>query len=280
MKTYVSLTDKNGTKKYEFSPNFERNLKLIIATFVFIFLLMIASLLYLFFQNKTLFNGLQKAKYDNRDLIAMISNLEQKNSIKQTSNYEEEEMSSLELILSLEKTTLKEQPKADVNMNKNIEKVFLATIPNGLPINFEGITSKYGDRIHPISGNQRFHHGIDLRANIGTPIYAPADGFVKYSAMSNTGYGYLIILVHNYGFETRFAHMLDKDIVKVGQRVKKGDLIGYTGNTGYSTGPHLHYEVRFLDYTLDPINFIRFKNIFYDERKVPWQAITGAMSEY
>ncbi|NLK66211.1 MAG: M23 family metallopeptidase [Campylobacteraceae bacterium] len=190
-------------------------------------------------------------------------------------------MSSLELILSLEKNTLIEQPKVVyLPLSKNIEKVFNLSIPNGIPIEFKGITSKFGERIHPISGNLRFHHGIDLRAVEGTPTYAPADGFVKYSAMSNTGYGYLVIISHNWGFETRFAHMLNKDVVRVGQRVKKGDLIGYTGNTGYSTGPHLHYEVRFLDHTLDPLNFMSFENIFHDERKVPWRAITEAMSEY
>ena len=278
MKTYVSITSKSGSKKYEFSPNFERNLKLIIATILFIFILLVSTLVYISVQNKTLSNKLLKARYDNRDLVTLLSEQSQNNT--KTSDTDEE-MSSLELILALEKNTLKEQPRTvNLSLNKDMEKIFLSSIPNGLPIELRGVTSKFGERIHPISKNKRFHHGIDLRASEGTPTYAPADGFVKYSAMSNTGYGYLVIISHNYGFETRFAHMLNKDVVRVGQRVKKGDLIGYTGNTGYSTGPHLHYEVRFLDHTLDPINFMSFENIFYDERKVPWQAITGAMAEY
>ena len=115
---------------------------------------------------------------------------------------------------------------------------------------------------------------------------ATADGVVEYAAASGTGYGYLVIISHNFGFSTRYAHLSNYDVVKVGQFVKKGDLIGYSGNTGRSTGPHLHYEVRFLQRTIDPANFIAwdgkdsFDDIFQNERKVPWQGLINAISEF
>ncbi|EMJ8697875.1 M23 family metallopeptidase, partial [Campylobacter upsaliensis] len=125
--------------------------------------------------------------------------------------------------------------------------------------------------------------GIDLAASIGTPIYAPASGVVEFSGYSNNGYGYNVILLHNFGFKSVFAHMTRKDVVKAGDFVNKGDLIGYTGNTGLSTGPHLHYEVRFINKALEPLYFLNLKRknmneFFNQERRVPWQSLIKAVS--
>lgn len=133
-----------------------------------------------------------------------------------------------------------------------------------------------------ILNKKEFHPGIDLRAALNTPIYAPANGVVEYAAYSNNGYGYSVILIHNFGFKTVYAHMMRKDVVKAGQFVKKGDLLGYTGNTGLSTGPHLHYEVRFINKLLDPKIFIdlnqkNYEQIFDKERRVPWQSLIKAL---
>lgn len=198
-------------------------------------------------------------------------------------NESDDTVSNLKLALALESVDNSLDNTSDgksVSMGKKIEKKFLKTVPNGFPLVNQGITDNYGMRIHPISRVERFHHGIDLRAKAGTPLYATADGIIEYSSMTNSGYGYLVIISHNFGFQTRYGHMQDEQIVKVGDFVKKGDLIGYSGNTGYSTGPHLHYEVRFLGRTLDPKNFIEFNNIFYDERKVPWRSLIGAIEEF
>lgn len=272
MRTYISIIDKNGTKKYEFSPNFLKNLKLVLALNLIIFIILILFIIFLLFTKNSLKKENLTLNYKNEILISELNN--------QTNIPKSEEPNDLELALALKETSLKEQTPKNISVSNNLENKFIKVIPNGFPIQNKGITSSYGERIHPITKAKKFHHGTDLRASLETPVFATADGFIKYAAMSNTGYGYLIIITHNYGFETRYAHMMNKNVVRVGQWVKKGDLIGYSGNTGLSTGPHLHYEVRFLDHSLDSSNFMKFTNIFYDERKVPWQGILKAISEF
>ncbi|EAJ6041490.1 M23 family metallopeptidase, partial [Campylobacter jejuni] len=147
----------------------------------------------------------------------------------------------------------------------------------------KGITGNFGWREHPLLKRREFHPGIDLRAEIGTPIYAPASGVVEFSGYSDNGYGYNVILLHNFGFKTVFAHMMRKEVVKAGQFVNKGQLIGYSGNTGLSTGPHLHYEVRFINKTLEPLYFLNLQrknmnDFFNQERRVPWQSLIKAVS--
>jgi len=106
--------------------------------------------------------------------------------------------------------------------------------------------SGWGMRIHPIYNIKKFHYGLDFTAPLGTPIYATGDGEIEYlilaSDEASQGYGNLIIVNHGYGFRTLYAH-LSKFNVKTKQKVKRGEIIGYVGNTGISTGPHLHYEV-------------------------------------
>lgn len=169
-----------------------------------------------------------------------------------------------------------------VKLTNDQAYLFLTQIPNGHVIEDNGITGNFGWRHHPILNKKEFHPGIDLRAALNTPIYAPANGVVEYAAYSNNGYGYSVILIHNFGFKTVYAHMMRKDVVKAGQFVKKGDLLGYTGNTGLSTGPHLHYEVRFINKLLDPKIFIdlnkkNYEQIFDKERRVPWQSLIKAL---
>lgn len=169
-----------------------------------------------------------------------------------------------------------------VKLTNDQAYLFLTQIPNGHVIEDNGVTGNFGWRHHPILNKKEFHPGIDLRAALNTPIYAPANGVVEYAAYSNNGYGYSVILIHNFGFKTVYAHMMRKDVVKAGQFVKKGDLLGYTGNTGLSTGPHLHYEVRFINKLLDPKIFIdlnqkNYEQIFDKERRVPWQSLIKAL---
>jgi murein DD-endopeptidase MepM/ murein hydrolase activator NlpD len=156
-------------------------------------------------------------------------------------------------------------------------------IPNGSPVPPRGITSPFGYRINPILHVKEFHTGDDLRAPLNTPIHATANGIIEYAAYNQkSGYGRLIIIDHNYGFQTYFGH-LHKIIVKAGQVVKKGQLIGYTGDTGLSSGPHLHYEIRFVQRPLNPIWFLKwnvknYKEIFQKETHVPWRSLLAAIS--
>lgn len=104
------------------------------------------------------------------------------------------------------------------------------------------VTSPYGERMHPIIGEEAFHRGIDLNAHYGSPILAPADGVVLYITRK-TAYGNMVVLLHGEGIATVYGHLW-KFAVQPYERVQKGQLLGYTGNTGFSTGPHLHFEVR------------------------------------
>ena len=113
--------------------------------------------------------------------------------------------------------------------------------------------SGYGLRIDPIYNTTKFHEGMDFSANIGTPVYATGDGVVTKAGWQS-GYGKIIKIDHGYGYETWYAHLNDYD-VRVGQRVIRGQVIGEVGNTGKSTGPHLHYEVHVKGRVVNPVNY-------------------------
>lgn len=112
------------------------------------------------------------------------------------------------------------------------------------------ITSSYGYRLSPFGYGRQFHSGIDIGAKRGTPIYATADGTVKFAGYQS-GYGYVVHISHGYGYTTVYAHM-SKLASRSGQSVKRGEVVGYVGSSGRSTGPHLHYEVRVNGNTVDP----------------------------
>jgi murein DD-endopeptidase MepM/ murein hydrolase activator NlpD len=132
-------------------------------------------------------------------------------------------------------------------------KMFLASTPTLMPTR-GWITSYYGPRISPYSGRLKMHEGLDLGAKPGTPIFAPADGIVIYSG-TKPGFGNTLSIDHGYGLETIYAHARSLK-VKKGKYLKRGDLIAEVGNTGYSTGPHLHYEIRINGIPIDPLFYI------------------------
>jgi murein DD-endopeptidase MepM/ murein hydrolase activator NlpD len=168
-------------------------------------------------------------------------------------------------------------------LNSQQMMTLLQFIPSGSPIEYKGITSKFGYRTHPTLNRKEFHRGLDMKAEMKTPIYATADGIVEYAGYNKqSGYGRLIIIQHNYGFKTYFGH-LNKISVRSSQFIKKGDLIGYTGNSGLSSGPHLHYEIRFISRPVNPSLFIKwsmtnYNEIFLKEKKIPWQSLVTATS--
>ncbi len=133
----------------------------------------------------------------------------------------------------------------------------ISSIPAIQPIsnkNLERMASGFGWRTHPIYKISKFHSGMDFTANTGTPIYATGDGVIAEANANQRGYGNRIEINHGFGYRTLYAH-LSKYNVKAGAKVKRGDVIGYVGNTGASTGPHLHYEVIKNSAKIDPINF-------------------------
>ncbi|MGF1689538.1 M23 family metallopeptidase [Photobacterium japonica] len=150
-------------------------------------------------------------------------------------------------------------------------------IPNGNPTPGIRMSSQYGTRVHPVTGKRKRHLGLDFAANIGTKIYAPADGVVEVVRPSKKGSGNFLKLAHTMGFATTYSHM-NKFNVRSGHFVRKGDLIGWTGNTGLSTGPHLHYEIRFLGRALNPRTFVdwtpdNFDSLFEKEKTVQWASL-------
>lgn len=139
---------------------------------------------------------------------------------------------------------------------KNKEEL-LACTPAIQPLSnkdLKRIASGFGHRIDPVYKTVKFHAGLDFTAPQGTPIYASANGVVKVAAHLGTGYGNHVVINHGYGYETLYGHMY-RIKAKPGQRVKRGEIIGYVGSTGKSTGPHCHYEVHKNGRPLDPVYF-------------------------
>lgn len=160
---------------------------------------------------------------------------------------------------SIDMENLKEQIKLTMESVGEIRDylsqqrgVYVST-PRGWPV--EGrISSPYGYREHPNTGMRELHSGMDIASEPGTPVKATADGIVSFAGWSG-GSGNLVALEHGLGFSTYYAHNR-LIVVKVGQRVKRGDILSYVGSTGNSTGPHLHYEVWKEGRSLNPLTFI------------------------
>jgi murein DD-endopeptidase MepM/ murein hydrolase activator NlpD len=176
-----------------------------------------------------------------------------------------ESMSGNELVVSIAQTldNLKNRIAAQNtsygqinNLINNKEKLLAAT-PAIQPVSnkdLSRIASGFGYRIDPIYKTVKMHAGLDFTAPQGTPIYSTADGVVKVAGRSDGGYGNHVVINHGYGYETLYGHMY-RIKARTGQRVKRGDLIGYVGSTGKSTGPHCHYEVHKNGQKLDPVYF-------------------------
>jgi murein DD-endopeptidase MepM/ murein hydrolase activator NlpD len=143
-----------------------------------------------------------------------------------------------------------------VQLAVNKEKLF-AAIPAIQPVSNKqliALASGFGFRVHPVYKVKKMHSGIDFAAEIGTPIYATADGKVIKVDVKFSGYGKMVEIDHGFGYHTRYAHM-HGFAIREGQNVKRGDLIGYVGNTGLSTAPHLHYEVIINGAQVNPVHY-------------------------
>jgi murein DD-endopeptidase MepM/ murein hydrolase activator NlpD len=144
-------------------------------------------------------------------------------------------------------------PKAAHGAYYTLDGAPIASEPFAMPLDFRRVSSPFGMRTHPVYGERRFHTGVDLAAPAGTPIYAAAAGVVEM-AVNGHGYGKHVVLRHDDGYSTYYAHLsLFAGVLKVGQRIEQGQVIGYVGRTGTATGPHLHYEVRKDDHPVDPL---------------------------
>ncbi|MGY8869902.1 MAG: peptidoglycan DD-metalloendopeptidase family protein [Pseudomonadales bacterium] len=185
----------------------------------------------------------------------------------------------------LHATLLNVEPSNDMSrerlesltMMANQRLFMLNSIPNGVPIQAIRINDGFGMRMHPIRKKRVMHHGIDYKANIGTPVYSTADGVVESAGNKHDGYGKQIVVLHGFGFKSSYSH-LNKIEVSSGEFVHKGQKIAESGNTGKSTGPHLHYEVRHLYSKINPAPFVawniaNFDTIFSTVKSVKWASL-------
>ena len=151
-----------------------------------------------------------------------------------------------------EKPVKNESGKKDSGKKEQDEKIKpVSIVPSGKPTSYKRISSPFGTRVHPITKRTHTHKGVDLAAAAMTPIYATADGVVTIARFYG-GYGNFVKINHDNGYKTGYAHMKQIAVTQ-NKAVKKGDLIGYVGSTGRSTGNHLHYEVYFKDNLIDPV---------------------------
>jgi len=290
----ITINDDNGVKQFNLHQFVKKAVLYAVIFLGFISLSAVGTILYL---NSTV----DKIEKKRLEMEVAYANLKLKNSeldetMKDTQralNTKKKELvevsdslSEIELMIGLShpvEVALKERVNLTKLNSENMATMF-QFIPSGSPVEYRGITSKFGYRMHPTLNRREFHRGTDMRAKMNTPVYATADGIVEWAGYhKSSGYGKLIILQHNYGFRTYFGH-LNKIVVKSSQFVKKGDLIAYTGNSGMSNGPHLHYEVRFISRSVNPYWFIKwnvknYKEIFEKEKKIPWQSLITATTQ-
>ncbi len=189
--------------------------------------------------------------------------------IEETEKYEAEEAALSDQIAALErertealqKEWLAQHPPAPDNDNSADEPTTPSYPSSGESFRFPlpvgcgvVLTSPYGYRVHPITGNYSLHNGVDLAIGQGTPIYATKSGYVT-TATYNYAYGYYVTINHMDGFSSLYGHMTNY-VVSDGQYVERGQLIGYVGSTGYSTGPHLHFTIYYNGATVNPMGYI------------------------
>jgi len=289
----VTIHDESGVRQFNLHKFVKKAFFYALVFLLTIGLIAVGTILYL---NESV-NEIQEKKeslekayktLQTRNMLLEKSMQETKDSLERKKKELEglsDSLAEIETLIGLkplEEESLKERVSI-AKLSSSQRATLLQLIPSGSPVAYHGITSKYGYRIHPTLGKREFHRGIDLRAKMNTPVYATADGIVEWAGLhKKSGFGKLIILQHIYGFKSYFGH-LNKVVIKSGQFVTKGQLIAYTGNSGMSNGPHLHYELRFLHRVLNPYYFIQwtqqhYNEIFEKEKKVPWQSLITAMS--
>ncbi|BCN93736.1 peptidase [Thiomicrorhabdus immobilis] len=297
----VTISDVHGSRHYSFKHFFRKFAWVIVSVFLLIWGLGAVSLWWLANQAQELeiqnaasvaaFNKtLKKTRSDYERLLdekqSLEADLEQKNA---EVVFLDQSLQGLESLVGIdadepEKLPYEERVK-QVQLNTLGKSLMLDMVPSGHALaDYNGITSKFGYRQHPITGKRQMHGGLDYRARIGDDVVATADGVVKYSAFDKDGgFGNLVTLVHANGFQTRYGHLSQRS-VKVGEVVHKGQKVGEVGSTGRSSGPHLHYEVWFLHHRLNPQPFDKwtiekYDDIFEKVKGVPWGSLSLSVDQ-
>ena len=288
----ITINDDDGVKQFNLHQIVKKVIWYVLGFLGFVGLIAVGTILYLDYavdqielKRLDTEKSYSKLKDKNDNLNKSISETQVALFLKKKElNEVSDSLSEIETLIGLSSGPSDASLKERVNATKQSSEhraALLQFIPNGSPVEYKGITSKYGYRIHPTLNRKEFHRGLDMRAKMKTPVYASADGIVEYGGYhKKSGFGRLVIIEHNFGFKSYYGH-LNKVVVKYGKFVKKGTLIAYSGTSGMSSGPHLHYELRFLHRTVNPFWFVKwnvknYEEIFSKEKKIPWQSLITA----
>ncbi|MPY24180.1 M23 family metallopeptidase [Shewanella sp. YLB-07] len=289
----VSFSTINGSRHFRLDKRSQRGIRWAFLCFIFVSIFILMALVYL---SETAIDAKMKQaslqiqsielSEDLDVLMKLKEQLEQdltmrESHLLQVSN----RLGDLEHMLGV---TIKDEPGLQSRLDtaaitSAVRIALLQELPNGAPVKNARISSNFGTRTHPITGKKRSHNGIDYAVNTGSPVYATADGVVEVVRPSNTGSGNFLRLQHSFGISSSYSH-LQKFNVSAGAFIKKGDLIAYSGNTGLSSGPHLHYEVRFVGRPKNPRNFVEwdlenFDSLFEKQKGIRWDYLVKTVEQ-
>ncbi len=200
------------------------------------------------FESEPIPNSIRQAGFGGSDRYSVFDNYDNAELLKTTT----ERLDKITKQLYIQSKSFDEV----VKLAKNKEQL-ISSIPAIMPINNKDLRRQpggFGWRTHPIYKTPEFHPGMDFAAEQGTPIYATGDGVVETADANAQGYGNHVVINHGFGYQTLYGHM-SKMAVRVGKKIKRGELVGYVGSTGLSTAPHIHYEVIKNGEKVNPINF-------------------------
>ncbi|HCG6646335.1 TPA: M23 family metallopeptidase [Vibrio parahaemolyticus] len=290
----ISISTINGSKHWYFSKRMQRNLKTFLGLFVLTLAATAILINHLYARVDSAAMKQAQLTEHSRSMGEELSTLKALKSELENDLSEREErvqlvserLGELEKVLGVDNHATNEDLDTRLDsaaITSNVRTLMLNQIPNGSPVGKVRLSSGFGKRIHPVTKVAKMHRGLDFAVNIGTKIYAPADGVVEVTRRSNTGSGNFLRLQHSFGFTSSYSH-LKKFKVQSGQFVRKGDLIGISGHSGLSSGPHLHYEVRFVGRALNPKPFVdwslnNFEDIFTKERKIRWESLIKTVEQ-
>lgn|GEM_PF-466724 len=284
----ITVSGIDGTKFFNLSFRMIKGIKLLLLLFALIFCTLI-TLLSIFVDDasdskREKKEAINKAYSLEKQLLRsheFQSDLENNLSQKQQDiAYISEKLKGIESALDLSNDALDLKQRVNsAGLSVAARHQMMQLIPNGRPVKKGYLSSHYGKRLHPVKKIRAMHHGIDYAVYVGTPIYAPADGVVAVTRKSNKGSGNFLRISHSFGFTSSYSHLKAFKVSR-GDYVKKGDLIGLSGNTGLSTGSHLHYEIRLVGRSLDPLPFVQwemnnFDSIFESNKDVKWDYLVN-----
>jgi murein DD-endopeptidase MepM/ murein hydrolase activator NlpD len=270
----ITVSDINSSKSFSVNKIIKKIILWIILTILFVVSVSFFTISQLKNSVNSLSNDRSKLTAENN---AYSRQIEDKIAQIQELGSQIEEIEEIIGIDKEDDTTLIQ--RATLAKLTSSEKMYmLQTIPSECPLPKCVRTSKFGWRTHPITHKKRFHNGLDLRARRRTEVKATADGVVRYVQDKNEGsLGRVVMISHNYGFETAYAHLRFVN-VKAGDVINKGQVIGKSGNSGRSNGPHLHYVIKHANKVLNPTSFTKwnmknYENIFKKQRRVEWESL-------